>query len=139
MQYSILSTLDIWLKCCAIDLELQMVLKLGLYSFTIFCLRYQLIIMILAIISVIIDQSDRNNNVPQGWLCLDWSPTQKSALVLWHALLCWRLVKSWPHPTRSNITHVCFQKSKQTRWWGCFLMDSWQCKFIKTWKICWRW
>ncbi len=41
------------------------VFYLGLYSFTIFCSRYrQLIIVILAIISVIIDQSDTSNNVP---------------------------------------------------------------------------
>ncbi len=49
---------------------------LGLYSFTIFCSPYRyLIIVILTIILVIIDQCNRNNNVPYVWLWLDWSPT----------------------------------------------------------------
>ncbi len=38
-------------------------------------------------------------NIASGWVRsrFDQSPTQKSVLVLWRALLCWRLVKSWPH------------------------------------------
>ncbi len=40
---------------------------------------------------------------------MTWLISNTKERILWSALLCWRSVKSWAHPTGSNITHTWWQ------------------------------
>ncbi len=79
---------------------------LELYSSTIFCSRYrQFIIMILAIISVIVGQCDRNNEIPYVQPQHDQFLAQKSESGKWNTMCM--------HAPNLNHYYYCFQKSNQ--------------------------
>ncbi len=113
---------------------ITVIMILRLYSFTVFYSWYhQLIIVILVIIPVIVDQYGRKIDAVMTWPI---SNTKERIRGLAHSSVL-EIIQVMTAPNRKQYYTCLF--SKITRWWGCYLMDFRPCKFIKTWKLCWRW
>ncbi len=111
---------------------------IGLYLSTIFCSRYrQLIIAILAIIL----ETIRCLTIRPGH---HQSPAQKKSaygdpsVIRQGARSLEDIAHARTQP-ESLLWLSIFKNDNKTRWWECFQVDFRPCKFIKTWKRCWRW
>ncbi len=87
---------------------------LGLYSSAIFCSWYrQLIIVMLVIISVTVEQCDRNSQVPY----VEPYKFMTDVLVLLEHNACMR-------PQSEPLLPLSvFKTQDKMIWWGCFLVD----------------